>query len=541
MKTRAARIGIRAAGAILFVAAHTQAPLYWSNQNQYLLHGLAAGGFGNLHRDWLANTADPTPAFSGLIEFIFRFGDPRFFYLLYALILALYFLSLMALASRVPHGPRTPLGELRLVVGLIVIHSAVARWASVQLFGGDYPWFLQAGVANQYVLGPGLQPSAYGVFLVAAVAAFACDRLWLTAIFIAGAAAMHPTYLLPGALLMLGFLHVLWWENRRIACVLLGVGALALVTPIIVHGGRQFAPSSPESFAEAQRILVDFRLPHHARIDHWLDGVAAAQIGWIIAGILLLRRSRLFMVMLIAFSLATGLTLLQWLTDSRTLALLFPWRLSAVLMPIATTVILARTITLVHPGDEREEIECSWRLGLWPAMLAVIAMAVAAAGLVMQIGGVFYGWPEDEQAVYEFAARNAAAGDCYLVPVVVPDPARTSRGSPSTTFVPLARATAMNKFAADWQRFRLATGVPIYADFKSIPYRDVDVVEWRRRIDKAVDWQTRLPADEMRHAGITHVIAPAEKAFDAAQFERVFQTGPFQVLRLRRDGTKATD
>ena len=36
------------AGAVVFALAHTQAPLYWSNQNQYFLHGLAQGGLGDL-------------------------------------------------------------------------------------------------------------------------------------------------------------------------------------------------------------------------------------------------------------------------------------------------------------------------------------------------------------------------------------------------------------------------------------------------------------------------------------------------------------
>src|SRR5690242_17866429 len=41
---------------VLFAVAHTQCPLYYSNQNQYFLHGLAAGGLGYLNEDWLANT-----------------------------------------------------------------------------------------------------------------------------------------------------------------------------------------------------------------------------------------------------------------------------------------------------------------------------------------------------------------------------------------------------------------------------------------------------------------------------------------------------
>ena len=47
--------------ACVFSLAYGQAPLYYSNQNQYFLHGLAQAGVGHLHEDWLANTVDPTP------------------------------------------------------------------------------------------------------------------------------------------------------------------------------------------------------------------------------------------------------------------------------------------------------------------------------------------------------------------------------------------------------------------------------------------------------------------------------------------------
>ena len=56
------------AGSAVFAAAYCQAPLFYSNQNQYFLHGLARAGEGTLSDDWLANTRDPTPAFSKLFR-----------------------------------------------------------------------------------------------------------------------------------------------------------------------------------------------------------------------------------------------------------------------------------------------------------------------------------------------------------------------------------------------------------------------------------------------------------------------------------------
>src|SRR5260370_42143466 len=56
-----------------FALAYTQSPLFFSNQNQYFVHGLAEGGFGFLNQDWLATTADPTPVFSAIIAFSYRY------------------------------------------------------------------------------------------------------------------------------------------------------------------------------------------------------------------------------------------------------------------------------------------------------------------------------------------------------------------------------------------------------------------------------------------------------------------------------------
>src|SRR3954467_6709209 len=88
-------VGLFLIGAALFNAAYGQAPLYYSNQNQYFLHGLARAGVGHLDEDWLANTADPTPAFSTLVAFTARFLHPAFFHAWYALLLGVYAAALV--------------------------------------------------------------------------------------------------------------------------------------------------------------------------------------------------------------------------------------------------------------------------------------------------------------------------------------------------------------------------------------------------------------------------------------------------------------
>src|SRR5262245_43371058 len=73
-----------------FGLSYTQVPLYYSNQNQYFLHGLAQSDRGLLKEDWLANTADPTPVFTRVVELTNRYLHEAFFYLYYLLLLGIY-------------------------------------------------------------------------------------------------------------------------------------------------------------------------------------------------------------------------------------------------------------------------------------------------------------------------------------------------------------------------------------------------------------------------------------------------------------------
>ena len=93
--------------ALAFALAHTQSPLFYSNQNQYLLHGLATGGHGHLSHDWLANTRDPTPVFSALVAAGYRNLGLWTIQAAHFLILIGYFLSVRWLVGALPGLPDT--------------------------------------------------------------------------------------------------------------------------------------------------------------------------------------------------------------------------------------------------------------------------------------------------------------------------------------------------------------------------------------------------------------------------------------------------
>src|SRR5207247_5586339 len=111
---------------------------------------------------------------------------------------------------------------------------------------------LQYGLAGQYLLGPGLQPSAFGVFLLTSLAAFTRGRLVPAAALAAAACAVHATYLLPAALLTLACMAILTRAGRWRAAVLLGAGTLLAVAPVVYFGLTAFGPTTPGQYAEAQ-------------------------------------------------------------------------------------------------------------------------------------------------------------------------------------------------------------------------------------------------------------------------------------------------
>jgi hypothetical protein len=165
-----------------------------------------------------------------------------------------------------------------------------------------------------------------------------------------------------------------------------------------------------------------------------------------------------------------------------------------------------------------------------------IALLAALSGVAVMALHLGYREPESENPVLEYVAANKQPGDLYLVPAKFPKPS-TARGVYSNTFVRPPDANRPGIF--EIARFRLATGVPIIVDFKSIPYRDDEVMEWFRRVSVAErwfanpDWDAAGTLDEITREGITHVVAPASVNLKCSRLELLFDGGAYQVFRIR--------
>lgn len=512
-----------------FAVAHTQAPLYYLNQNQYFLHGLSANGVGFLADDWLANTTDPTPVFSALVRVTYAGLPLATFYVYYGILLAVYFFSLVSVARAVVPGLNDPGLRCVFMTVLLVIHSAAVRYLCSAGLGQDYFWYAQAGVAGQYALGGFFQPSTFAVLLLLSVALFVVGRPFLAVTSAAAAADFHSTYLLGAAALTVAYQFALLRDRQFRKALLLGLWALLLVAPVVVYNWRSFGPSSPEAFREAQHILAHFRIPHHAVPEKWFCRFTAAQLVWVLAAAWLTRGTRLAPVFGASLGVIGALTLAQQATHSDTLALLFPWRISVYLVPLATAVLLAKALALVAPRG------VSHRQVVYVASAVIVALLVAGGVYVIR-ERLGYELPRAELPVMGYAREHAARGQVYLVPVEVPRSLSANESHITADFRPRRDG---GRWLAEFQTFRLRTGIPVFVEFKAIPYKDVEVLEWRHRIEqvrRAYEWIEQGEAGPLaafctRH-GITHVVTTTDHEIRSPLFAPEYQDGHYRVYRV---------
>jgi hypothetical protein len=93
------------------------------------------------------------------------------------------------------------------------------------------------------------------------------------------------------------------------------------------------------------------------------------------------------------------------------------------------------------------------------------------------------------------------------------------------------------------QTFRLATGAPIFVDWKTVPFGDLAVLEWYRRYQLAdlfyksqskQKWAmlVKLAKEE----GITHVVLPTDTFRDlpiSSEFTQTFQSQNYTIYEIR--------
>jgi hypothetical protein len=475
---------------LLFAGVIYQWPLFSENQNVYFLPGLAHAGFGALVGDVRAMQFDITPVFSVFVSAIYRHGQSWMYYAGQLMLVALYAYSLMAVVFHVHPETRQRTPRLILLGAFAAIHSAwmlnAIKLSSTAL--GPAIVAIQeladaaiTGVAGQEIPGPVFQPSAFGVLLLASLALFLYRRPYAATLCAVAAATVHTSLIIQAAFLVGAYLIVLWREGQRTTAYRVAALAVLTILPIAVYISYwMLFVDPPEVQALAQKINVIDRQPLHTQVAVWFTRWTFVQTVILAAGLWVARRhSRLFVVMSFCACLAAGLALRQVVAGNYILAVLFPWRASIWLIPVATMIGLGWVVMWMPRR-------------VWPRMAAVAAVVLVftcAVGVWKTLSMAQARAHRDRGTMIEFVGRQATPGQTFLVPT-------------------------------HFAHFRLATGAPIFVDFKGSPYRSAELVEWDVRVRLAREFFASVTTEQTlhalqaitTHAAITHVIA--ERAHD---------------------------
>lgn len=449
--------------AVVFGLTYTQTPLYDGNQNTKFLHGLAHAGLGFLNADWMANTADPLPVFSLLVQFTYTYLTPYAFYGLYFLIFGVYIVSILGIASIVFKIDRSRTVYLIFLALILALYSERLNILETKILGFDIE-LLHTGVANQYLLGPEFQTNVFGAFLLLSIYAFLQRKYVWAIIWVAVAAIIHPAYLFSAGWLTAAYLLLILAEKmdlRRFSWrsfleaarqpFWLGLLALLLVLPFVWYMQVFMASNDPQAEARALDIIVNFRIPHHAVPAAWVNSGTYLQLAIMLVGLFAVRKSRLFMVMLLPFLGGLLFTFIQILTHSDSLGLLSPWRVSVFLVPLSTAMIIAALLAAVF--DRFGSSLSRFSLALDGLALVAIALFVIG-GFTVEKGRLQRFAVRDTLPVLDFVKNSKAPGDVYLIP---PDDSK-------------------------FDEFRLYTGAPVFINYKTHPYKAPDVIEWYNRL-----------------------------------------------------------
>lgn len=463
-----------------------QRPLYYFNQNTYFLHPLAQCDIGFLKEDWFSQTADPFPLFSWLTCSLLKVFSESAFYFTFMILAGVFIFSLMGIISTTFKFEKCRLPYLIVFFILLLLYSGVLAELQMKIplirrfpFIFDPNGILTWGVADQYLLGEYLQPSVFGVFLLTSIYCFLIRKNTLAVLFLALAATFHSTYLLAASVITTAYLIIIYQETRDIKIIFrLGVTALIFVLPVILYDTIHFHPTNASIYYSAQEILVRFRIPHHALPSAWMDQKVFIQIGIILLALLLVRRTRLFPILLVSFIAAVALTFLQILTQNLSLALLFPWRISVYLVPISSAIIISSILIFGLKLLQKTLAVISIPLQV---IIILVTLALGVTGLkdVRELIG-----SRDQKLPrhLRFIQSDFQPGDLYLIP-------------------------------PDLQSFRLEAGIPVLTDLKSNPYQDTEVLEWYERNQIALAFYSSSQAescdmivDLQNEYGITHVL-----------------------------------
>jgi hypothetical protein len=495
---------------IIFSFTFRQAPIYNQNQHTKFLHGLAQAGYGNLKNDWLANTIDPLPVFTFLIFLTAKFLNKYFFYLHYMIILGVFIFSIFKISDTLFFEDKTNIIKLLFFTIIITLHSVFLDTFFFRIFRYRITALLmENGVAQQHLLGSYFQPCVLGVFLLLSIFIFLKKKPFVAILFLGITSTFHSAYIFSSAILTLTYMIITFIEERNIKKVfLLGLFSLILVLPVLIYNFIYLGPTSQEISNKALDVFVSKRFAVHADPRKWIDIDAILKLIIIFIAALLTRKKRIFLIIIIPLSVGVLSTIFQLFFDNDLIGFLTPWRVSTWLVPLSTSVIVAYLLNLAFSKMHILNLRLVHKILLYCCFFMIfIHVSYGIYGTVKQFDEYVN---NDKREMIKYVKENKSINDVYLIPPKLYD-------------------------------FRVNTGAPVFITYKSHPYKDIEILEWHRRVElskrfynKSDENKCAVLANIRQDYKITHVILQEEHfdiKFDC--LEEIYKDNEYGVYKIR--------
>ena len=328
-------------GAVLVLIYPMQA-LFSGNQNIYFLWIMDHLNQGAYSADPLLNSPNPYPLFSWVLS-LFPVQFIGFWTAaVYIILNSVYSFSVFGIANIFGSIYNNPKRLLSFTSLFLVFHSSAIWGTYIGLQNNfDLRWIWDSGIAEQGVLRGYLQPSVFGVFLLLSFYQASQNNFVAAILCIAPAALIHANYLFLGGILTVVYLFLARFEKRAfVASIILFLAVL----PYALYTANNFLWVD-ESVKLAIAVMDGYDSNIHLNPLNWLNPKFYLQIVLLFGALLLAWHSRVKRLFLILTSTTIGLTILAYVSHSTTLISLNPWRLSVILIPISSAILLAKTVS----------------------------------------------------------------------------------------------------------------------------------------------------------------------------------------------------
>lgn len=469
---------------LIFIFTRSYIPLYTITQNEYYAHAFANSQDVLLQNDWFVQTQLKHVIFSRMVEGLYRLDIVETgTYAIQVALEAIFYISAFYIFRKMFESlrwRRERFGQLDIntlsfvsTLVLMLVHNsfilvAIANQLNefipdAHLLWREFSNF--SGLAVQVMNGGYLQPSEFGILFFPAVALALHSRWRLATILLGIVVNFHFSYSIHCGVFILVFVGILLyqrkWRHAFEVCLIFGVIVLPITIYAVSFLGDPLADYAAMIFAVEMFPFhslpkVFLLRPQQMNILKMLMIFAAILICW------RFQFYRLRAILVSGFILVSVSLAYVYFTSDYSVAILFPWRASVFLVPLAAVVIIAWVvwiITLLLRENLLTQPSFGFVLGL-----LIVAIFLAEGFMFMRwtVIGVDNSGAGDEVGGQIFAGITDATGpdDIILIPTeqvgVLPP-----------------------RF---WAGARLALGRAIYVDSFSFPMLGKDVAEFWDRL-----------------------------------------------------------